>query len=149
MAPTDLVVDVSFDTRDDVCDAATVLKTKRTYNLSRRTIETVQALAERGIAPTQDALVELAVEELARCVRDADEAAAWASATTDPPVHGGGRPARGDLSRRRRGDVAQAVGLPLRWAVVIVNLDPTRATNRQATDGRSSSATRPSIAPGS
>lgn len=61
-----------------------VLKTKRTYNLSRRTIETVQTLAERRIAPTQDALVELAVDELARHVREADEADAWAAAAADP-----------------------------------------------------------------
>lgn len=59
-------------------------RTKRTYNLSRRTIETVQALAERRIAPTQDALVELAVDELARRVREADEADAWAAANSDP-----------------------------------------------------------------
>jgi hypothetical protein len=61
-----------------------VLKTKRTYNLSRRTIETVQALAERKVAPTQDALVELAVDELARHVQEADEADAWAAAAADP-----------------------------------------------------------------
>lgn len=61
-----------------------MLKTKRTYNLSRRTIETVQALAERKVAPSQDALVELAVDELARQVREADEADAWASAAADP-----------------------------------------------------------------
>lgn len=61
-----------------------MLKTKRTYNLSRRTIETVQTLAERRIAPTQDALVELAVDELARHVREADEADAWAAAAADP-----------------------------------------------------------------
>jgi hypothetical protein len=61
------------------------LKTKRTYNLSRRTIETVQTLvADRQIAPTQDALVELAVDELARHVREADEADAWATAAADP-----------------------------------------------------------------
>lgn len=61
-----------------------MLKTKRTYNLSRRTIETVQTLvSERRVAPTQDALVELAVDELARHVREADEAEAWATATTD------------------------------------------------------------------
>jgi hypothetical protein len=76
--------DVRIDTQDDVCDAPTVLKTKRTYNLSRRTIETVQALAERRIALTQDALVELAVDELARHVREADEADAWAAAAADP-----------------------------------------------------------------
>jgi hypothetical protein len=75
---------VLIDTQDDVCEALTVLKTKRTYNLSRRTIETVQALAERKVAPTQDALVELAVDELARHVRDADEADAWAAAAADP-----------------------------------------------------------------
>lgn len=61
-----------------------MLKTKRTYNLSRRTIETVQTLvAERHVAPTQDALVELAVDELARHVRDADEAEAWSAAAND------------------------------------------------------------------
>jgi hypothetical protein len=62
-----------------------MLKTKRTYNLSRRTIETVQTLvADRQVAPTQDALVELAVDELARHVREADEADAWAAAAADP-----------------------------------------------------------------
>ena len=77
-------IHVPIDTQDDVCDAPRVLKSKRTYNLSRRTIETVQALAERKVAPTQDALVELAVDELARHVRDADEADAWAAAAADP-----------------------------------------------------------------
>jgi hypothetical protein len=76
--------DVPIDTQDDVWDAPFVLKTKRTYNLSRHTIETVQALAERKVAPTQDALVELAIDELARHVRDADEAEAWAAAAADP-----------------------------------------------------------------
>jgi len=78
------LTDVPIDTQNDVCDPSIMLKTKRTYNLSRRTIETVQALAERKVAPTQDALVELAVDELARHVRDADEADAWASAAADP-----------------------------------------------------------------
>jgi hypothetical protein len=77
-------IHVLIDTQDDVCDAPIVLKTKRTYNLSHRTIETVQALAERKVAPTQDALVELAVDELARHVREADEAEAWAAAAADP-----------------------------------------------------------------
>lgn len=77
-------IHVLIDTQDDVCEAPIVLKTKRTYNLSRRTIETVQTLAERRIAPTQDALVELAVDELARHVREADEADAWAAAAADP-----------------------------------------------------------------
>lgn len=78
-------IHVLIDTQVDVCHAPIVLKTKRTYNLSRRTIETVQTLvADRGVAPTQDALVELAVDELARHVREADEADAWAEATADP-----------------------------------------------------------------
>jgi predicted transcriptional regulator len=77
-------IHVLIDTRDDVCKAQKVLKTKRTYNLSRRTIETVQALAERKVAPTQDALVELAVDELARHIRETDEADAWAAAAVDP-----------------------------------------------------------------
>lgn len=80
-----VTIDVLIDTQNDVCDASSVLKTKRTYNLSRRTIETVQALvADRGVAPSQDALVELAVDELARHVREADEADAWAAAAVDP-----------------------------------------------------------------
>jgi len=78
-------IHVLIDTQDDVCDAPIVLKTKRTYNLSRRTIETVQTLvADHGVAPTQDALVELAIDELARHVREADEADAWAIAAADP-----------------------------------------------------------------
>lgn len=77
-------IHVPIDTQDDVCDAPIVLKAKRTYNLSRRTIETVQALAERKVAPTQDALVELAVDELARHIREGDEADAWAAAAADP-----------------------------------------------------------------
>ncbi len=78
------IVHVPIDTQEDVCEAPIVLKRKRTYNLSRRTIETVQALAERKVAPTQDALVELAVEELARHVQETDEADAWAAAAADP-----------------------------------------------------------------
>lgn len=62
-----------------------MLKTKRTYNLSRRTIETVRSLViDRGVAPTQDALVELAVDEFARHVREADEAESWTAAADDP-----------------------------------------------------------------
>jgi hypothetical protein len=67
-----------------VCEAPIVPKTKRTYNLSRRTIEAVQALARRKVAPTQDTLVELAVDELARHVREADEAEIWEAAAGDP-----------------------------------------------------------------
>ncbi len=78
------IVHVPIDTQEDVCEAPIVLKRKRTYNLSRRTIEIVQTLAERRIAPTQDALVELAVAELARHIREADEADGWTAAAADP-----------------------------------------------------------------
>lgn len=62
-----------------------VAKTKRTYNLSGETIRTVRELSERyGLGRSQDAVVELAVEELDRSLRDADEARAWAAAAQDP-----------------------------------------------------------------
>ena len=58
---------------------------KRTYNLSAATVRTVKELAgEYRVAGSQDAVVELAVEELRRRVRDADEAAIWEQAAGDP-----------------------------------------------------------------
>jgi hypothetical protein len=63
----------------------TVLKTKRTYYLTRSTVETVRDLASnRHIASSQDAVVELAVGELARRIREQDHAALWAEAARDP-----------------------------------------------------------------
>lgn len=60
-------------------------RVKRTYNLSAATVRSVKELAgEYRVARSQDAVVELAVDELRRRVRDADEAAAWESAATDP-----------------------------------------------------------------
>lgn len=60
-------------------------KVKRTYNLSEGTVRSVRELSERyGISRSQDAVVELAVEELERRLRDADEARTWASARDDP-----------------------------------------------------------------
>ncbi len=60
-------------------------KEKRTYNLTPATVRAVRELAdEYHAAPTQDAVVELAVSELARNLRDADEARAWEVAGTDP-----------------------------------------------------------------
>jgi hypothetical protein len=45
-------------------------RTKRTYNLSSATVRRVREMAERyGVAPTQDAVVELAVDELERRLR--------------------------------------------------------------------------------
>ncbi len=61
-----------------------MLKTKRTYNLSEGTIRTVRELAdEYRVAGSQDAVVELAVEELLRRLTDAAEAHIWAQARED------------------------------------------------------------------
>jgi UDP-glucose 4-epimerase len=56
-------------------------KEKRTYNLTAATVRAVRELAdEYHAAPTQDAVVELAVSELARRLRDEAESAAWETA---------------------------------------------------------------------
>lgn len=57
---------------------------KRTYNLSAQVIATVHRLAERKVAPTQDAVVEMAINNLARRVREMEESKAWAQAARDP-----------------------------------------------------------------
>ncbi len=60
-------------------------KVKRTYNLSERTIRTVRELSERySLDRSQDAVVELAVEDLERRFQDAEEARVWAAAAEDP-----------------------------------------------------------------
>lgn len=62
---------------------------KRTYNLTPATLRAVRELAdEYQVAPTQDAVVELAVSELARRIQDAQEAAAWEAAAADPDFVG-------------------------------------------------------------
>jgi hypothetical protein len=62
-------------------------RTKRTYNLSSATVRRVREMAERyGVAPTQDAVVELAVDELERRLREEREAAVWEEATADPAL---------------------------------------------------------------
>lgn len=59
-------------------------KEKRTYNLTAATVRAVRELAdEYHAAPTQDAVVELAVSELARRLRDEEESAAWQAAAAD------------------------------------------------------------------
>lgn len=59
-------------------------KIKRTYNLSPEAVAHVRDLAARGdLAPSQDAIVELAIEQLYREVRDREEAALWSSASSD------------------------------------------------------------------
>jgi hypothetical protein len=60
-------------------------RVKRTYNLAPATVRRVREMSERyRVAPTQDAVIELAVDELERRLRDADETTAWASAASDP-----------------------------------------------------------------
>ncbi len=62
-----------------------VMKAKRTYNLSTDTIAAVKRLVEEDhIAPTQDALVEQAIAEFARLIRDAADARLWEQAAHDP-----------------------------------------------------------------
>ena len=61
------------------------MRTKRTYNLPERTIIAVRELAAtHGVASTQDRVIELAVDELARRLREDAEAAQWAEAAADP-----------------------------------------------------------------
>jgi hypothetical protein len=74
---------VSLDTRNDAVYAFT-MRIKRTYNLSPGTIATVKRLVEVDhVESTQDALVERAVAELDRLVRDAHDARLWSEAAQD------------------------------------------------------------------
>ena len=61
-----------------------MIRTKRTYNLSEQVIEMVKSLAAQGVARSQDAVVEMAVSELARQQSEAASAERWARAATDP-----------------------------------------------------------------
>lgn len=61
------------------------MRVKRTYNLDEATVRHVREMsAEYGVADSQDAVVELAVERLYRDAIDQAEAARWATAATDP-----------------------------------------------------------------
>lgn len=60
-------------------------RVKRTYNLAPRTVKRVREMAERyGVAASQDAVIELAIDELERRMSDAREGAAWEAAASDP-----------------------------------------------------------------
>ena len=60
-------------------------RVKRTYNLAPRTVHRVREMADRyGVAPSQDAVIELAVDELERRIRDQHETDAWEQAAADP-----------------------------------------------------------------
>ncbi|MEX1171179.1 MAG: hypothetical protein WEG56_01080 [Chloroflexota bacterium] len=61
-----------------------VSRVKRTYNLAPTTVRRVRELSEEyAVAPSQDAVIELAVEELDRRLRDLREGDAWAAAALD------------------------------------------------------------------
>lgn len=58
---------------------------KRTYNLDPATVRRVRELSQTyGVAASQDAVIELAVDELERRLRDDREAQVWAEAAVDP-----------------------------------------------------------------
>lgn len=60
-------------------------RVKRTYNLDPRTVHRVREMAERySVASSQDAVIELAVDELERRLREQREADAWEEAAADP-----------------------------------------------------------------
>ena len=60
-------------------------RVKRTYNLTPSTVRRVREMAEQyGVAGSQDGVVELAVDELERRLRDEREAEAWEAAAADP-----------------------------------------------------------------
>lgn len=60
-------------------------RVKRTYNLAPATVRRVRELTEDyAVASSQDAVIELAVEELDRRLRESREADAWACAAGDP-----------------------------------------------------------------
>lgn len=60
-------------------------RVKRTYNLAPRTVHAVRELSDRyGVAPSQDAVVELAIDELQRYVREREESVTWERAAVDP-----------------------------------------------------------------
>lgn len=72
----------------DVDHASMASRIKRTYNLNPATVALVRDLAARqDVAASQDAVIEMAVEVLARTLRDRDEAAAWVRAATDGAFH--------------------------------------------------------------
>lgn len=59
-------------------------RVKRTYNLAPQTVGRVREMAERyRVAASQDAVIELAVDELERRLREQREADTWEKASTD------------------------------------------------------------------
>ena len=59
-------------------------RVKRTFNLTEWTVDAIREMALlHEVADSQDAVVELAIEELRRQVADRQEALLWARAATD------------------------------------------------------------------
>lgn len=65
----------------------TARRVKRTYNLRPDTVHTVRQLVEAHVAPSQDAVVERAIRDLARGLRDELHTELWAQARQDPAFH--------------------------------------------------------------
>jgi predicted kinase len=60
-------------------------RVKRTYNLRSSTVRAVREMAESyRVAGSQDAVIELAIDELQRRLRDAQESVTWEGAAQDP-----------------------------------------------------------------
>jgi hypothetical protein len=60
-------------------------RTKRTYNVRPETVRRVRELAETyGLARSQDAVVELAIDRLYDDACDREEAERWEKAADDP-----------------------------------------------------------------
>lgn len=77
-----------------------IARAKRTYNLDASTVRHVRELsADYGLADSQDAVVELAVERLYREALDAAEARAWSDAAADPHFGAEMREIAADLDR--------------------------------------------------
>jgi hypothetical protein len=86
LPPNNFSPRVRIDTHNWTWHAAAMsTRVKRTYNLEARTVRRVREMAERyRVASSQDAVIELAVDELERRLREAREADAWEAAAGDP-----------------------------------------------------------------
>lgn len=60
-------------------------RVKRTYNLDEAAVRHVREMSsEYGVADSQDAVVEVAIERLYRAALDRVETERWATAASDP-----------------------------------------------------------------
>lgn len=67
-------------------------RVKRTYNLNPATVRAVREMASSyHVAGSQDAVIELAIDELQRRLQDEQESAAWKTAAHDPAFVAGAR----------------------------------------------------------